>query len=73
MITKQQCKNCSHDSICSFKKEYDVICQGIEDLAYEISNNGFKCVKDSKVDVVIKCPHIMPTTVYRDVADRQCP
>jgi len=74
MIISQKCNCCVHDKICSFKEEYLQVCETIKNSSYRTEDrHDFMYIKDSKIDVNIKCPYMMPQTNYRDVVEIQCP
>lgn len=66
MVISQKCTCCVHDLICSFKPEYLSVCEAIKGAAYSTVDNGkIMMIKDSKIDVSIKCPHIMTASMQR--------
>lgn len=66
MMISQKCNCCVHDPICSFKPEYLSACEAIKGAAYSTGDNGrVMMIKDSKIDVNIKCPHMMTASMQR--------
>ena len=68
MIISEKCNCCVHDKICSFKTEYLAFCEGISKYFYYPNpdcHDTFKKIKDSSIDVRIRCPHMMPQSTIR--------
>ena len=58
MVISEKCNCCIHEEVCSFKPEYTAACEAIRSASYT-TERGHKIIKDSKVDVHIRCPHMM--------------
>lgn len=59
MIISEKCNCCVHEHVCSFKSEYLAACEAIKNARYTTENGGHMIVKNSTVDVHIRCPHMM--------------
>lgn len=71
MIISEKCNCCIHEQICAFKSEYLAACKAIRDCGYnhEHINGVIKYVKDSNIDVSIRCPHMMAQSAVRKSTD----
>lgn len=72
MIIAEKCNCCVHEKICSFKQEYLNACEAVKNTSYTLGKceNGdvrFKFLKDSQLNIIIRCPHIMINTEVRGV------
>lgn len=72
MIIAEKCNCCVHEKICSFKQEYLNACEAVKNTSYTLGKceNGdvrFKFLKDSQLNIIIRCPHIMIHTAVRGV------
>lgn len=63
MIISEKCNCCVHDEICLFKDEYVSACEAIKECCFV--GKGVKYVKDSNIDVHIRCPHMMTQSATR--------
>lgn len=70
MIISEKCNCCIHESICSFKEEYLAACAAIKDASYSKTVGttvGYMRIKDSAINVSIRCPHIIPQSSLKTI------
>lgn len=65
MTISEKCNCCTHEPICAFKGEYLAACKAIKEACYGTGSAGFMPIKDSKVNVSIRCPYIMTQNAAR--------
>lgn len=63
MITSEKCNCCVHEPICLFKEHYKAACEAISHTSYSVAQGngeyGIGFLKDSGINVSIRCPHIL--------------
>lgn len=63
MITSEKCNCCVHEPICLFKEHYLTACTVISTLTYDVRQEdgryGIGVLKDSGINVSIRCPHML--------------
>jgi len=55
MIISEKRNCCIHEPVCGPKQEYLAACEAIKQTIYP-AGNGIKFIKDSPIDISIKCP-----------------
>jgi len=70
MIISTKCNCCIHESVCGFKQEYLAACEAIRKVTYAVGN-GIAFVKDSGIDIGIKCPHMLTQSAARRMENEQ--
>ena len=70
MITSAKCNCCIHDKVCAFKEEYLAACNAIKEASYSKTTGTTVehiMMKNSIVDISIRCPHIITQSALNTV------